>query len=81
MALTKSAQKRVRQSAKANERNKHYKTAAKTAIKKVLTAETKAQAEPLMKDAISIIDKVTAKKVFHKNKASNQKSRITKHVN
>ena len=33
------------------------------------------------KDAFKIIDKVASKGVIHKNKAANQKSRISRHLN
>ena len=72
--------KRVRQSRKANARNKNYKTAAKTAIKKVLTEQKKEQATKKASDAFSKIDKVSSKGIVHKRKAANQKSRISKHL-
>ena len=72
--------KRVRQARKANERNKNYKSAMKTAIKKVLSENSKENASKLADKAFSTIDKVASKGVIHKNKAANQKSRVTKHI-
>ena len=72
--------KRVRQSRKANARNKHYKTLVKTATKKVLTENNKENATKIANEAFSVIDKVASKGIIHKNKAANQKSRISKHL-
>mgnify|MGYP001215392544 FL=1 len=72
--------KRVRQSRKANERNKNYKSAMKTVIKKVLNETDKNNASKLADKAFSTIDKVASKGVIHKNKAANQKSRVSKHL-
>ena len=72
--------KRVRQSIKANARNKQYKSAMKTAIKRVLNAENQEKATEMANKAFSTIDKVASKGIIHKNKAANQKSKISKHL-
>ena len=81
MSAKGSALKRVRQSHKANEYNNHYKSMMKTSIKKVLDSTTKEEGQPLKNQAFKVIDKVASKGIIHKNKAANQKSRITKHIN
>lgn len=81
MSLNPSVQKRIRQAEKANERNKHNKSKMRTAINKVLKSTSKEEGSALLKDAVSIIDKVVNKGAVHKNNASNQKARITNHVN
>jgi|TARA_B110000196_G_scaffold205200_1_gene175863 small subunit ribosomal protein S20 len=81
MSAKGSALKRVRQSRKANEYNNHYKSVMKTSIKKVLTSSTKEEGQPLKDQAFKVIDRVASKGIIHKNKASNQKSRISKHLN
>ena len=73
--------KRVRQSKKANDKNKHYKSMMKTAIKNVLEITDKDKVDNKLNNAISIIDKVKSKGVIHKNTASRQKSRITSYIN
>ena len=73
--------KRVRQSRKANSQNKHYKSMMKSAIKNVMELTSKKDVDNQLKNAISIIDKVTGKGVIHKNTASRQKSRISNHIN
>tara|TARA_B100000941_G_scaffold247953_1_gene193231 strand:+ start:1428 stop:1682 length:255 start_codon:yes stop_codon:yes gene_type:complete len=81
MSAKGSELKRVRQSRKANSYNNHYKSMMKTSIKKVLESSSKEDASVLKNEAFKIIDKVASKGVIHKNKASNQKSRISRHLN
>ena len=72
--------KRVRQSIKANARNKNYKSAMKTAVKNVLKEGNKEKAGEMVNKAFSLVDKAASKGVIHKNKAANQKSKISKHI-
>ncbi len=72
--------KRVRQSVKANARNKNYKSAMKTAVKKVFNEENKDKASEMASKAFSVIDKVASKGAVHRNKAANQKSKISKYL-
>ena len=81
MSAKGSTLKRVRQSRKANDYNSHYKSMMKTSIKKALDSSSKKDGESLKNEAFKIIDKVASKGVIHKNKAANQKSRISKHIN
>ena len=81
MSAKGSELKRVRQSRKAYSYNNHYKSMRKTSIKKVLGASSKEDASALKNEAYKIIDKVASKGVIHKNKAANQKSRISRHLN
>ena len=81
MSAKGSELKRVRQSRKANSYNNHYKSMMKTSIKKVLGSSSKEDASALKNEAFKIIDKVASKGVIHKNKAANQKSRISRHLN
>ena len=73
--------KRVRQSRKANAKNKHYKSIVKNVTKKVLNETNKENATKAASSAFSSIDKIASKGIIHKNKASNQKARISKHLN
>ena len=81
MSAKGSELKRVRQSRKANTYNNHYKSMMKTSIKKVLASSSKDDASYLKNEAFKIIDNVASKGVIHKNKAANQKSRISRHLN
>ena len=80
MSAKGSELKRVRQNLKENQRNKHYKSAVKSAIKNVLDAENKESAATALPTSLSIIDKTARKGIIHKNKAANQKSRLMRHV-
>jgi len=77
MSAKGSELKRVKQSRKANARNKHYKSMLKNAVKSVEQAASENKKEQYKK-AVSIIDKVMRKGVIHKNKASRKKSRLAK---
>lgn len=81
MSKNKSVMKRVRKSDRERMRNKHYKSAMKTAIKNVLTSGDKESAEKQLTQTVSLLDKMVAKGIIHRNKAANQKSRLTKFVN
>jgi small subunit ribosomal protein S20 len=50
-------------------------------IKKLKATTVKSEAEALLKQVASMIDKLAKKNVIHKKKASNQKSKLTKLVN
>ena len=80
MGATGSKLKRVRQSRKDNLRNRHYKSMIKTSIKKVLQSDKK-DVSKYLNLAISTIDRVYGKGIIHKNRASHQKSKLTKYVN
>ena len=80
MGASGSTLKRVRQSRKCNLRNRHYKSMMRTAIKNVLEAEKKDVSDLLTK-ALSTVDRVYAKGIIHRNNASRQKSKLTRHVN
>lgn len=53
----------------------------RTATKKVLGTNKKDEAEPLYREAISIIDSLVSKKALQKNTAARRKSAITRHFN
>ena len=80
MAHHKSAKKRIRKSAKENLANRSNMSNLKTVIKKVESAKGKEEAEQLLRDAISVLDKSVSKGIIHKNKAANKKSSLTKFV-
>jgi small subunit ribosomal protein S20 len=75
-----SSKKRLRQSEKARVRNKGVRTLLRSTLKKVLTASSKSEAEVLVHQAQSVIDKTAQKGVIHANAAARYKSKITRHV-
>ena len=81
MAHHKSCIKRIRTSGIARMRNRAYKSAMKTAIKKVLSASDYETALQEYRKASSIIDRLASKGIIHRNKAGHQKSRLAGYVN
>lgn len=80
MAQHQSSKKRIRQDAVKRLRNRYYKKAARTAIKQLRDMTSKADAEKFLPKVISMIDTLAKKHTWHKNKASNLKSSLMKHV-
>jgi small subunit ribosomal protein S20 len=81
MAHHKSSKKRIRQDAVIRLRNRYYKKTARTAILKLRSMTDKAEASSFLPKVVSMIDKLAKKNTWHKNKASNLKSSLTKYVN
>ena len=81
MAHHKSAKKRIRVSAKRHLMNQAALSKIKTLVKKVRAAENKANAEVVLKEAVSFIDKSVNKKRLHRNTAARKKSALVKFVN
>jgi small subunit ribosomal protein S20 len=53
----------------------------KKSIKEIKAVTKKADADSKLQDVFSNIDKAAKKKIIHKNKAANMKSRLAKRVN
>ena len=81
MANHASAVKRMRQNETRRVRNKAVKSKVSTLVNKVLTSTDKEQANVVLKQAVSAIDKAAVKGKLHKNTAARKKARLTKHVN
>ena len=81
MPTHKSAEKALRQARARNLRNKAVKTKVRTIIKKVETAQDKTQAQTLLRQTFSLLDKAVKRNVIHFNQASRTKSRLTRLVN
>ncbi|MCB0727204.1 MAG: 30S ribosomal protein S20 [Ignavibacteria bacterium] len=77
----KSAQKRARQTVKRTERNKKYKAILKGSVKRVTDSTDKTIAETELKKTVALLDRAAVKGIIHKNKAANQKSKLSSHVN
>ena len=77
MANIKSAEKRIRTSAKKRSRNKTRTSRLRTAVKKYGQADSKAKKESLSATH-SEIDRALAKGVIHRNAAARYKSRLAK---
>lgn len=83
MANSPQAKKRARQNDKARIHNASLRSMARTYIKKVVYAieagdlET---AKSAYQAAVPVIDRVTDKGIFHKNKAARHKSRLNAQI-
>lgn len=81
---SKSTLKRLRNSKKAQIKNKSRKSVLKTVEKKFRSAVLEAdmaKAEVLMKDFFSKLDKTAKVGVIHPNKVANKKSQVSKLIN
>lgn len=81
MAHHKSAEKRNRQNIKRNLYNRANKKLVKEAVKAVRSAQSADVAKEALTKAMSILDKVAARGVMHKNTVANRKSSLAKFVN
>lgn len=81
MANHKSAIKRIRANEAKRDLNKYQHKTARNIVKTIRKSSDKAEASALLLTAISALDKLAKKNVIHKNKASNIKSSLQKHVN
>ena len=81
MANHKSSEKRIRQTETRKENNKYYAKTTRNALKALRSSTNKSEASEQLPKLTSMLDKLVRKNVIHKNKASNLKSSLTKHVN
>jgi small subunit ribosomal protein S20 len=75
MPQHKSSEKRLRQTAKVNERNRAVRSQINTASKKLLVAKGETVVTAL-NEVYSAFDHAVKVGVIHKNKAANHKSRL-----
>ncbi len=81
MANHKSAIKRIRANATKRLRNRYQAKTTRNAIKRLRSSSSKSEASELLKKVTSMLDRLAKKNVIHKNKAANNKSKLTKFVN
>jgi small subunit ribosomal protein S20 len=83
MANTKGARKAARQSEKRRTHNTSLRSTLRTAItrvKKAIQAGDKTKAAQVYRESVSVLDRITDKKIIHKNKASRHKSRLNAQI-
>ena len=76
---TKSALKANRQNVKRREQNRQMRSRLRTALKSIrasLDAKDLAGAKAALKETVSIVDKMAAKGIIHRNTAGRHKSRL-----
>lgn len=84
MANSKSAEKRIRTSERKRLRNRPYRSAARTLVKKaelaINTGDQEAAGAAVLL-ATRTLDRVASKGVIHRNNAARRKSRLMKKFN
>ncbi len=80
MANHKSALKRIRQNEVKRVHNRYYAKTVRNAVKKFRSLTDKKEAVEQIPKLYAMIDKLAKKKIIHKNKAGNLKSKLTKHT-
>ena len=81
MANHKSALKRIRSNEAKRLRNRYQHKTTRTFIKRLRDTSDKTEAQELLNKVISMVDKLAKTNIIHKNKAANNKSKLTKMVN
>ncbi len=81
MANHKSALKRIRSNEAKRLRNRYQHKTTRTFIKRLRNTSDKAEAQELLKTVIGMLDKLAKRNIIHKNKAANNKSKLTRLVN
>jgi small subunit ribosomal protein S20 len=81
MANHKSAEKRIRANETKRLRNRYQHKTTRTVIKKLKGTAGKTEADALLKEVSSMIDKLAKKNIIHWKKAANQKSKLARAVN
>lgn len=81
MANHKSALKRIRSNEAKRLRNRYQHKTTRTFIKRLRGTSDKTEAQELLNKVISMVDKLAKTNIIHKNKAANNKSKLTKMVN
>ncbi len=80
MANHKSALKRVRQTETRNERNRYQHKTTRNAVRRLRATTDKTEAEKLVPEVTSMLDKLAKTNVIHRNKAANLKSSLKRYV-
>lgn len=80
MANHKSALKRIRSNEAKRLRNKYQHKTTRNAVRNLRATTDKKEAEGMLGNVISMLDKLAKNNIIHKNKAANLKSKLTKQV-
>ena len=80
MATHQSAIKRIRQTGKRRLLNKYFHKTTRNTMKKLQDMKDKKEATFLLPKVTSMLDKLAKRNIIHKNKASNLKSKLAKHL-
>jgi len=81
MPNNKQAKKRVRQDDERRLANKSVRSSMRSAVKKVMDAESNDDAQAALPEAFKRVDKAAKKKIIHGNAAARVKSRLSQAAN
>jgi small subunit ribosomal protein S20 len=81
MANHKSALKRIRSNNAKRLTNRYQAKSTRSFIKQLRNSHDKAEAQELFTKVSGMLDKLAKKRIIHKNKAANNKSKLAKLVN
>jgi len=81
MANHKSSEKRIRQTKVRRLKNRYASRTTRNQVRKLRTITSKEEAQKMYPEVCSMLDKLAKKKVIHRNKANNLKSKLAAHVN
>ncbi len=80
MPNIKSAKKRMELSRLARARNRETRSRIRTAIRRTREATTEGEAEHLCRQAFALVDRASARRTIHPNKAARIKSQLARMV-
>jgi len=80
MANHKSSLKRIRQTETRRLRNRYYAKTMRNAVRKLRATTDKAEAQAMYPSVQKMLDKLAKKRIIHKNKASNLKSKLCAYI-
>ncbi|QDV09679.1 30S ribosomal protein S20 [Planctomycetes bacterium Poly30] len=80
MPNTKQAKKRMETDDIRRMRNKVVRSSMRSAVKKVLSAETTADAQAALPTAFKQVDKAAKKNIIHDNAAARKKAQLNRHI-
>jgi small subunit ribosomal protein S20 len=80
MANHKSSVKRIRSNDAKKLTNRYQAKSTRTALKSIRGEKDKTKATAALPKVTAMLDKLAKKRVIHKNKAANLKSKLVKHV-
>ena len=80
MAHHASAKKRIRQNHKRRLRNRHKLMTMRKSMKKLHRTKDKAEAQKMLPEVVTSIDKCAKANIIHRNNAARKKSAVTRFV-
>ena len=80
MPNIKSAKKRMELSRQANVKNRARRSSLRTAVKRVRETQDAEEAQQLLQQAFSLLDRAAQSRLVHPNRAARVKGQLARHV-